>query len=65
MATNARCEKCDREIAKPPDEYRRKIYVQVGKVLCKDCLVEIGVIPDNADPTMTLGYTSNDVSRVV
>jgi len=65
MATKARCEKCDREIANRPDEYRRKIYVQAGKVLCKDCLVEIGVIPDNADPTMTFAYTSNNVTRVV
>ena len=65
MATKARCEKCDREIANRPDEYRRKIYVQPGRILCKDCLVEIGVTPDDADPTATFDYTSNDVSRMV
>ena len=65
MAKDARCEKCDREIGDQSNEYRRKIYVQAGKVLCKDCLAEIGVVPDTADPTTTFDYTSNDFSRMV
>jgi hypothetical protein len=65
MTTNARREKADREINDQSGEYRRKIYVQTGKVQCKDCLAEIGVVPGTTDPTTTFDYTSNDVSRVV
>ncbi len=65
MGTKAKSGRCDRKIADRPDEYRRKIYVQPGDVHCKDCLAEIGVTPDNADPTQTYYYTSNNVTRVV
>ncbi len=65
MATNAKCEKCDREIAEQPDEYRRKMYLQPGKVLCNDCLAEIGLTPDNSDRTKTFDYTSSNITRFV
>ncbi len=65
MGTNGKRGKCDRKIADRPDEYRRKIYVQPSDVHCKDCLAEIGVTPDNADPTQTYDFTSNNVTRVV
>ncbi len=65
MGTNRKSGKGDRKIADRADEYRRKVYVQPGEVVCQDCLADLGVTPDNADPTKTYDYTSNNVSRVV
>ena len=65
MGTNRKSGKGDRKIADRADEYRRKVYVQPGEVVCKDCLADLEVTPDDADPTKTYDYTSNNVTRVV
>jgi hypothetical protein len=53
----AKCEKCDREFSDQPNEYPCKVYVHHGAVICEDCLVDMGVEPDGADPNKTFIYT--------
>ncbi len=46
-----KCEKCGREFK--DDEamvYPGKVYVYKGKVMCEDCLIGMGVMPDTAEP---------------
>ncbi len=46
-----KCEKCDREFKVGQDiEYPGKVYVHKGKVMCEDCLIDMGVSLDEADP---------------
>ncbi len=46
-----KCEKCDREFHDDKArEYPGKVYVHKGKVVCEDCLVDMGVLPDSAEP---------------
>lgn len=45
-----KCDKCDHEFHE--DEVLAspgKVYVHKGKVVCEDCLVDMGVLPDAAD----------------
>ena len=46
-----KCEKCDREFS-PEEamEYPGKVHVYQGKVMCEDCLVDMGVSPDFFPP---------------
>jgi hypothetical protein len=60
-----KCEKCDREFSEQPDEYPGKVYVHHEKVLCEDCLVDMGVEPGTADPSKTFIYTHSDLFRVI
>ena len=46
-----KCEKCDREFQDDEAmEYPGKVYVLKGKVICEDCLIDMGVSTDEADP---------------
>ena len=46
-----KCDKCSVEFSEDKAmEYPGKVYVHKGKVLCEDCLLEMGVMPDTADP---------------
>lgn len=60
-----KCEKCDREFSDQPNEYPGKVFVHHGKVMCEDCLVDMGVMPDSADPTATYLYTRAGLYRVI
>jgi hypothetical protein len=62
---NTKCEKCDREFSEEPNEYPGKVYVHHGKIICEDCLVDMGVEPDTANPAETFIYTHTDLFRVV
>ena len=61
----AKCEKCDREFSDQPNEYPGKVYVHHGRVMCEDCLVDMGVVPDSEDPENTYLYTRTDMFRVM
>jgi len=61
---NVKCEKCDREFSDQPNEYPGKVFVHKGKVMCEHCLVDMGVMPDSADPTSTYLYSRTDMYRV-
>jgi hypothetical protein len=46
-----KCEKCGCEFSDDEAmEYPGKVYVYRGKVICEDCLIAMGVSPDDADP---------------
>ena len=52
-----KCDKCDREFRDEPNQHPGKVYVHHEKPICEDCLVEMGVMPDSADPHSTYVYT--------
>ncbi len=59
------CEKCDREFCDVPNEYPGKVYVHHGQTICEDCLIDMGVMPDSADPATTHLNTRSELSGVV
>ena len=49
-----RCDKCDREFSESEAfEYPGKVHVLKGKIMCEDCLIDMGVSLDEADPYAT------------
>lgn len=62
MAKEMRCEKCDREFSDDkmhihPD----KAYIHKGVVICEDCLMDMGVSVNEADPWTTYWKTRTDI----
>lgn len=57
---HVRCEKCDREFE---EQYPENVYVHQGRVICKDCLVEMGVMPDTAQPYSVMTKMVTDMGR--
>ena len=57
----AKCKHCDREYSDQPNEYPGKVYVHHGEIICEHCLLDMGVIPDMADPAQTYLYTRDDL----
>ena len=60
-----KCEKCNLEFHEDKAmEYPGKVYVHKGKVLCEDCLVDMGVIPDTADPYSVYMNAITDMGKL-
>ena len=58
---DVKCEKCNVEFHEDKAmEYPGKVYVHKGKVLCEDCLLDMGVMPDTADPYSVYVRTHTD-----
>jgi hypothetical protein len=48
-----KCTKCDREFTEEPNDYPGKVYVHQNEVICEDCLIDMGVLPDHVDSSHT------------
>ncbi|MBI2851330.1 MAG: hypothetical protein HYX80_09910 [Chloroflexi bacterium] len=60
-----KCEKCDREFHDDKAlEYPGKVYVHKGEVLCEDCLVHMGVLPDTAEPYSVYAKSLTDLGKL-
>ena len=59
------CEKCDREFKEEGVPYPGKVHVHKGKVICEDCLIDMGVSIDEAEPYQTYIQTHSDFDRDV
>ena len=58
-----RCEKCDREFSQEEAfQYPGKVRVYKGKVMCEDCLIDMGVSLDETDPYATYIKTRTDIA---
>ncbi len=65
MDTNVKCEKCDREFKEEEArQYPNKVRVYHGKVICEDCLLDMGVSLDEADPYWTYLKTRTELDRI-
>ena len=57
-----KCEKCDREFKDDEAiQYPGKVYVHKGKVMCEHCVIDMGVVPDTAEPYALYMKTRQDL----
>ena len=48
-----KCTKCDREFTEEPNDYPGKVYIHRNEVVCEDCLMGMGVLPDHTESSHT------------
>ena len=59
-----KCSKCDKEFTEEPNNYPGKVYVHQNEVVCEDCLIAMGVLPDHADSSHTRLLTEQSMYLV-
>jgi hypothetical protein len=60
-----KCEECGHEFSEEEAEkYQNKVRVHRGKIMCEDCLVDMGVNLDEADPLWTYIKTHTDIRMI-
>ncbi|MBI4267689.1 MAG: hypothetical protein HY662_02775 [Chloroflexi bacterium] len=63
---DVKCDKCDREFKEEEaHEHPGKVRVYRNKVMCEDCLIDLGVTPDEAEPYWTYIRTRTDFNRMI
>ena len=61
-----KCEECDREFSENHAmEYPEKVHVHNGRIMCADCLADMGISLDETDPYITYLKTRIDLDTGV
>jgi hypothetical protein len=63
-AKTSKCVKCEREFSTLSSEYRCKVYVHHGAVVCENRLIGVGTVLDSDADTARL-YNDGSLYRVV
>ena len=48
-----KCKECDREFSDQPNEHPGNVYIHRDEVICEECLVGMGVLPDHSENSHT------------
>ncbi len=58
------CSKCNVEFDEDKlMQHPNKMYVYKGKALCEDCLIDLGVVPDTAEPWYVYQKSITDMGK--
>ncbi|MBI2979524.1 MAG: hypothetical protein HYY41_01655 [Chloroflexi bacterium] len=64
MGEVGKCDKCDREFTEEGGHlHPGKAYVHKGKLICEECMVDMGISIDETNPWQTYINTRIDINR--